>query len=71
MDNQLSAIITLCFMVVVLAWIVRFVFELVRMPRGSIVNAFSEADFDHEDDDRRNPILRDRRMAEAHGEFLT
>lgn len=50
--------------------VVRVVIELIRAPRGALIDALSAAEFDREADDRHNPILRDRRFAEARGEYL-
>lgn len=52
-------------------WLVRFIVVMATTPRGALVKALAEADYDRADDDRHNPILRDRRFAEARGDFLT
>lgn len=68
--NRFDAFIMLLCIGYTLVWAVRFLIELTRLPRGTLTNALSEAEFDWKEDDRHNPILRDRRFAEARGDYL-
>lgn len=52
-------------------WLVRFIVVMATAPRGALAKALADADYDRANDDRHNPILRDRRFAEAKGDFLT
>ena len=67
MDHQLTAILTLAAIVLAAAWVVRFIFELVRLPSGTLSKALAEAHYDSDEDDASNPILRHRRIGRAQG----
>lgn len=69
--DRLFAIATLIAIVYGLYWVGRFIYVMATAPRGSLVKALAEADYDRAADDARNPILRDRRFAEARGDYLS
>ena len=68
--SRLYALLSLLCIGYLMVVVVRVVIELIRAPRGTFIDALSDAEFDWKSDDRHNPILRDRRFAEARGEYL-
>ena len=68
--SKLTALFLLLCVGYVFVVVVRLVIALICAPRGTFIDALSAAEFDREADDRHNPILRDRRFAEARGEYL-
>lgn len=69
--SRLHALLWLFIICYIVVTIVRFFLVMASAPRGSLSNALAEAEFDWAKDDEHNPILRDRRFAEARGDFLT
>ncbi len=68
--SRLYALLSLLCVGYFMVVVVRVVIELIRAPRGTFIDALSAAEFDREADDEHDPILRDRRFAEARGEYL-
>lgn len=68
--SRLYALLSLLCVGYAIVVVVRVVMELIRAPRGTFIDALATAEFDWEADDEHNPILRDRRFAEARGKYL-